>query len=254
VFDLPAEGHVARDGLEEAEEESERETIDVNHLYEQVFSEFPSEKALRASLEERRASSSLSMKSSSMIYGELVDLPAMFSVFGAILRNGNWSYKENTSNSSQFSLQFCDIGSGTGRVSIGAALFSVHLQQLAEKNNSLYIFEPCEGVELMDSLFTISEQTQRQYEQLIQSYSLPEHIVPTVSFRHGSLLDLTILDWTKHDVVFANSTCFDEVLMEDIGTLASTMQQGSILVTMSKVVPASAGFVIMEEIREKTSW
>jgi hypothetical protein len=32
------------------------------------------------------------------------------------------------------------------------------------------------------------------------------------------------------------------------------MQQGSILVTMSKVVPASAGFVIMEEIREKTSW
>jgi hypothetical protein len=42
--------------------------------------------------------------------------------------------------------------------------------------------------------------------------------------------------------------------MEDIGERAQQMRRGSIMITMSKLLPPTAGFTVVEEVREKTSW
>ena len=40
---------------------------------------------------------------------------------------------------------------------------------------------------------------------------------------HGSFLDLSVKDWRDADVVYVNSTCFDEELMEKIAAIAGTL-------------------------------
>jgi hypothetical protein len=36
---------------------------------------------------------------------------------------------------------------------------------------------------------------------------------------HGDFLNLSLKDWRDADVVFANSTCFDDVLMSEIAKI-----------------------------------
>lgn len=261
VYQLPTASTIG-DEID-SETDSDAEAVDnpieiseeeLQSLYGRVFAEFPSSMALKASLEERKASTDPSMKASSMIYGELVDLSAMYHVFSVALESGEWSFDEDSDIQP---LSFCDIGHGTGRVTIGAALFSLSQQHkhITEKK-SVRVFQPCMGVELMDSLYDISKEVQSLYLGEVHRLEATahSHLYPTVSFARGSLLDLSILDWTACNFVFANSTCFDEVLMEDIGERARQMRPGSIMITMSKLLPTTAGFTVVEEIREKTSW
>lgn len=48
----------------------------------------------------------------------------------------------------------------------------------------------------------------------------------------GSFLDF---DWSDGDVVFANSTCFDDELMMDMSKKAERLKAGAIIVTFTKV-------------------
>lgn len=262
VYQLPTTAPTIEDDID-SETDSDAEAIDepveickeeLHSLYGRIFAQFPSSMALKASLEERKASTDPSMKASSMIYGELVDLSAMYHVFSVALDAGEWSFDEDIDVQP---LSFCDIGHGTGRVTIGAALFSMSQQykHITEKK-SVKLFQPCMGVELMDSLYDISKEVQSLYNDEVHRLeaTASSHLYPMVSFARGSLLDLSILDWTKCNFVFANSTCFDEVLMEDIGEHAQQMRRGSIMITMSKLLPPTAGFTVVEEVREKTSW
>lgn len=45
---------------------------------------------------------------------------------------------------------------------------------------------------------------------------------------HG---DITVINWADADVVFANSTCFDDELMEKLAKLAEKTRPGTILLT-----------------------
>jgi hypothetical protein len=47
-----------------------------------------------------------------------------------------------------------------------------------------------------------------------------------VEFKHGDILDMNFKDWRDGDVVFCNSTCFDDALMNNIATLAGTPASG----------------------------
>lgn len=219
VYELPLPARVV-----EAAPDSFEEAL---ASYEQTFKEFPTSLALANSLDERKASTDPLMKGGSMIYGELVDLSSIFAVFGAIIAHRGAFLSTP--------LHFCDIGSGTGRVVVAAALYS-------------NIFHPCVGVELMHGLYNISAAVKDIYD------ANNSNNFPSISFVHGSLLDKSVYDWTKCDVVFANSTCFEEMMMEEIGDLAKAMQTGAVFVSLSKTLPSSAGFEVVEERREKTSW
>jgi hypothetical protein len=66
----------------------------------------------------------------------------------------------------------------------------------------------------------------------------------------GSLLDF---DWSDGDVVFANSTCFDDNLMLKMSKMAETLKPGAIFVTFTKGLSSKA-FEVLERKRYKMSW
>lgn len=49
-----------------------------------------------------------------------------------------------------------------------------------------------------------------------------------IQFTHG---DLTIIDWSDANIIFANSTCFDDLLMEKIARLAERTRPGTFILT-----------------------
>jgi len=65
--------------------------------------------------------------------------------------------------------------------------------------------------------------------------------------------DATVADWSDGDVVFANSTCFDEWLMAKLATTADRMAVGSFFVTFTKRLP-SAKWEVLEAVMEQMSW
>lgn len=62
-----------------------------------------------------------------------------------------------------------------------------------------------------------------------------------MKFIHGNALDLSLCDWTDGDVVFANSTCFDDGLMLKLASAATAMRKGSIFITLTKRIPVGGG-------------
>jgi len=66
----------------------------------------------------------------------------------------------------------------------------------------------------------------------------------------GSFLDY---DWTDGDVIFANSTCYDETLMSQLAEMAKRLKPGSIFVTFTKGLNSNA-FELLEKKRYKMSW
>ena len=59
-----------------------------------------------------------------------------------------------------------------------------------------------------------------------------ERLQTVVEFFHGSLLDLNCCDWTRGDVVLANSICFSPAMMMQIGKLSEGLAPGAFLVTL----------------------
>lgn len=66
----------------------------------------------------------------------------------------------------------------------------------------------------------------------------------------GSFLDY---DWSDGDVVFANSTCFDDALMKDMADQAAKLKPGAVFVTFTKGLNSKA-FEVLERKRYKMSW
>ncbi|CAN0442526.1 unnamed protein product, partial [Discosporangium mesarthrocarpum] len=58
-----------------------------------------------------------------------------------------------------------------------------------------------------------------------------------VGFILGDALDLEVCDWSGGDVVFANSTCFDDSLMRRLASAATAMRKGSFFVSLTKRLP-----------------
>jgi len=130
---------------------------------------------------------------------------------------------------------FYDIGSGSGR-----AVFASRFTQ---------DFSKCVGIELLESLHKMSNQVHAKYEKDFQQI-LSSKVNKTCEFYLDNLLDF---DWSDGDVVFANSTCFDDSLMEAIGKKASSLKPGSFLVTFTKGIK-SEHFEQIEKKRYKMSW
>ena len=43
--------------------------------------------------------------------------------------------------------------------------------------------------------------------------------------------DFTVVDWTDSDIIFANSTCYDEDLMRKISVLVEKTRPGTLILT-----------------------
>ncbi len=116
---------------------------------------------------------------------------------------------------------FYDLGSGTGKAVVGAAL--------------LGSFERVVGIELVEELAA----TARQLAQRLPPRFPPQarnHRQIVLEFHHGDFRDYNFSDG---DVIFIQSTCYDAALMHELAQKLLHQKLGSLIITVSQslIVP-----------------
>jgi SAM-dependent methyltransferase len=187
-------------------------------LYQELFYDTTLEIGKSLSKEERDENELNEDKC--LIYGE-VD----FTSFYKVLR------KINPPQGSTF----YDLGSGTAK-----AVFIARLTQ---------DFGRCVGIEILEGLHCQAMKIVDRYNKMYRSY-LCTGLDLHASVHQGSFLEY---DWSDGDVVFANSTCFDDTLMEDMSKRAENLRPGAIFITFTKGLTSSK-FEVLERKRYRMSW
>lgn len=131
---------------------------------------------------------------------------------------------------------FLDCGSGTGK-----AVFVGHLVSGFSKSI---------GVELLESLYKASEKALEIYNKDYRPQIAKEVEGREIKFILGNILDI---DYSTADVVFMNSTCFQEDLMQALIEPVNKMKPGAILITLSKTMNSPA-FEQYKQITFEFSW
>jgi len=65
--------------------------------------------------------------------------------------------------------------------------------------------------------------------------------------------DMTKIDWSDADFLFANSTCYNEPLMQKLAAASETMKPGSFAVTFTKCLP-SGNWEVLESQTHTMTW
>ena len=187
-------------------------------LYNELFYDTSLEIGKTLSKDERDSNDLNEDKS--LIYGE-VD----FASFYKVLR------KVNPAPGSTF----YDLGSGTAK-----AVFIARLTQ---------DFGRCLGIEILEGLHSQAVKIVDRYNKKFRNY-LCTGLDLHASVHLGSFLEY---DWSDGDVVFANSTCFDDTLMTDMSHRAENLHPGAIFITFTKGLTSSK-FEVLERKRYRMSW
>ena len=187
-------------------------------LHADVFDECPLEVAKALSKRERNAKQLDGEKS--LIYGEVE-----FGYFARVLRkiaprNGGVFY---------------DLGSGSGRALVIARL--------------LHDFDVCKGIEVLENLNGAAQIICKRFE-VLASDVLDARTSKKIQVQCNSMLDV---DWSDGDVVFANSTCFEDDLMGSMARQAEKLKPGTYFITFTKGLGSDA-FDVIERKRYKMSW
>ena len=173
--------------------------------WEGWFSSVSTSDGKRISKAERHAKG---MNKSSLVYGEVA-----FHSLGEVLW-GPWC------RSIPRGAVFVDLGSGTARGLLAAA--------------SLFPFAKLVGIEILEGLHNAAVEVCAHYDRSVRPTfdSTDPRSTQEIEVVCGSFLEL---DWPLDaDVVFANSTCFDEQLMDDIATQGQALRDGVIVITLTK--------------------
>ena len=193
-------------------------------LFDEIFIDCTLSQGKILSREER---SSKNLSYGSLTYGEID-----YQNFYTILRRIN----PISSNAI-----FYDLGSGTGRAIIAARLTQD--------------FSKCIGIEILENLHNAAVKVVDKFNSSFR-YMLHQGR-NDVDIHHASILDY---NWSNGDVVFANSTCFDSNLMDDISKQALKLKIGAIIITFTKeltIDPLNQGypaFEILDKTRYNMSW
>jgi len=133
---------------------------------------------------------------------------------------------------------FYDLGSGTGKGVIAAAL--------------LHDFAVCKGIEILKGLYDVSAQLKEEYDtvkgEIRQNYPELFPQLPEVRFEHGSFFDI---DWSDASMIFANSTCFSSEMMRHLGN--SNVAPGTIALTLTKSFSPGV-WDTLASFRKQMSW
>ncbi len=131
---------------------------------------------------------------------------------------------------------FCDLGSGTGK-----AVFMAYL---------LFQFSKTAGVELVETLYDAAIAVQKRFEKEFHPALAAELGDRKLAFYNADLLDVDI---SNVDVLFMNSTCFQEDLMAPLETKLESVKSGSRILVLSKPLK-STEFSLLKQEKEEFSW
>lgn len=113
---------------------------------------------------------------------------------------------------------FYDLGSGTGKAVILAAL--------------LFDFQSCFGIETLLELYKVAQTVLTRFNHEVVP-ALQKKVVSTVEFEQADFLDYDISDG---DIFFAHSTCFSPELMVQLTKKLESIKEGARVITVTKVI------------------
>ena len=186
-------------------------------IYDYVFAGFPPYHGKQIS---RKARDEKKFRVSSLVYGEITYGP-FYATLKKIDAKGT----------------FVDLGSGAGKPVIAAA--------------TLGSFDKCIGVEYLQALVDASLDAKRRFDG--HRVSKIPFSSSAVDFVQADVTDLTAYDWSDADVLYANSTCFDDTLMAAIAHASARLKKGTTFITFTKRLP-SPDFVVTDSQLYQMSW
>lgn len=135
---------------------------------------------------------------------------------------------------------FVDLGHGTGKALICASL--LYGQQLSKVI----------GIELVSELCSISSTIKESFFNAVSANPL---------FHNQSKCEIVISEgdfladtsWITGDIVFTNSTCFDDSLMTALASVAAGMSPGSKFISLTKQLPSDQ-FRLVDRRQYNMSW
>jgi SAM-dependent methyltransferase len=114
---------------------------------------------------------------------------------------------------------FYDLGSGVGKPVIAAAL--------------LGDFQKLVGIEMLEDLHLESMRVKNLFNSDVRKL-FPSKAAVQIDFICGNLLTT---DFSDGDLVFVQSTCFNEELMEKLEQKCNELKPGSLVITGTKSLP-----------------
>ncbi len=132
--------------------------------------------------------------------------------------------------------KFYDLGSGTGKPVFAAAL--------------LHDFEKVTGIEILSGLHKTSLELLEKYKKDFKETMTEAKDKMKIEFVCG---DFTKLDWTDASLLFANSTCYDGALMNELAEAAKNCKVGTFMITFTKKLPSPL-WQVLEFQRYQQSW
>lgn len=209
-------------------------------IYDDLVQTFPTQVGKAASKKEREE---LNLTSSTLVYGEIsfeafaITLEKIKKIYGR--PDVGMSGPNGVMQQTRVGI-FYDLGSGTGKPVIAAAI--------------MHNFALCCGIEILEGLHTISIEIQNEYNSRGKARLAGGREAATdVMMIRGSILDMSVRDWSDGDVVFANSTCFDDELMSNMAAWAVALKKGAFFITFTKRLP-SPEFAVLEYEMHQMSW
>eukprot|EP01038_Epipyxis_sp_PR26KG_P005213 gene5213-7251_t len=111
-------------------------------------------------------------------------------------------------------------------------------------------------------VFGMKKKRKPIFDEIMQSF--PTALGKAVSKRereelkdcqmiHGDFLKVKFKNWRDADVVFVNSTCYDDNVITELAKLAVGMKKGSYFVSLTKRLPTT-DFKVLEHEMAKMSW
>eukprot|EP01032_Pedospumella_encystans_P011981 gene11981-13895_t len=193
--------------------------------FDLVYENISNETACKASLQDRNDMKV--NKDFTLTYGELDTMEPIWK----LLHKVNTEFADQVEiHSSARKQKFYDLGAGSGRPVVAAAL-SLQQQILSRQDGSTPY--TCIGVELLPGLFELSLQAQKEYQAIMTKDGADSTVCP-LEFYLGSIFDLSVCDWTDGDIVFVNSTCFDVSMLLKVYNIAEKLRVGAVMITLSR--------------------
>jgi SAM-dependent methyltransferase len=127
---------------------------------------------------------------------------------------------------------FYDLGSGTGKACFAAAF--------------LGDFKKSIGIELVPGLYQSSQELKS-----CLSNGTYNNYFNKLTFINGNFLENNFAD---ADVIFANSTCFDQKLMDDLTAQLNHLKKGSFVTLLTQTIDSKEFELIYETGEIEYSW
>ena len=143
-------------------------------------------------------------------------------------------YAKNLAPGTPSSRSFYDLGSGTGKSVLVAALCPE--------------FQHARGCEIIECLHGIATTIVDDFREIVQP-ALPLQMgEKSMSVRHGDFFEEEALrEWTTCDFVWCNCLTWDEDRMERLAKAAERMPLNAVFVTVLLPLPSAAFEVVAEE-------